>query len=97
MTSRRTNKFADLMSAAREPEEPPMAESGPSAQAAPATATADQAEMLPAESSRRGRPATGKRSNPDYEQVTAYIRRETNRQARIALLQEGNTRDFSDL
>ena len=45
---------------------------------------------------RKGRPK-GKRSNPDYEQVTAYIKKETYRQIRIALLEQDNTKDFSEL
>lgn len=39
----------------------------------------------------------GKRSDPDYEQVSAYIRKETYRQVKIALLQEEEKRDFSEL
>jgi hypothetical protein len=39
----------------------------------------------------------GKRSDPDYEQVSAYIRKETYRNVKIALLQEEEKRDFSDL
>jgi hypothetical protein len=46
---------------------------------------------------RRGRPAIGKRSDPNFEQVTAYIRRNTYQGIKIALLQEGDKRDFSDL
>lgn len=38
---------------------------------------------------------SGKRSNPDFEQVTAYIRRNTYRQVKIALVHEG--REFSEL
>jgi hypothetical protein len=45
---------------------------------------------------RRGRPA-GKRSDPDYEQVTAYIRKHTHKDVKIALLQEGQGREFSEL
>lgn len=45
---------------------------------------------------RKGRPK-GKRSNPDYEQVTAYIKKETYRQIRIALLQQSDAKDFSEL
>jgi hypothetical protein len=43
-----------------------------------------------------GRPS-GKRSDPSFEQVTAYIRRDTYRAAKIALLQEGRRRQFSEL
>ena len=44
--------------------------------------------------SKRGRPK-GKRSDPDYEQVTAYIKKETYRSTKIALLQQGEVQDFS--
>lgn len=44
----------------------------------------------------RGRPK-GKRSNPDFEQVTAYIRKRTHQEVKIALLQEGEDREFSEL
>jgi hypothetical protein len=44
----------------------------------------------------RGRPK-GKRSDPAFEQVTAYIRKETYLQIKMALLQEGTDRDFSQL
>jgi hypothetical protein len=44
----------------------------------------------------RGRPR-GKRSDPAFEQVTAYIRKETYLQIKMALLQEGSDRDFSQL
>ncbi len=45
---------------------------------------------------KRGRPK-GKRSDPDYEQVTAYIRKDTHASIKIALLQEGQKREFSQL
>lgn len=45
---------------------------------------------------KRGRPK-GKRSDPDYEQVTAYIRKDTHASIKIALLQEGQKREFSEL
>ena len=45
---------------------------------------------------KRGRPL-GKRSNPDFEQVTAYVRSQTYRQTKIALLQQDQLEDFSEL
>lgn len=45
---------------------------------------------------RRGRPK-GKRSNPDFEQVTAYVRKQTHQAVKIALLQEGQDQEFSEL
>ncbi|MBE9196093.1 hypothetical protein IQ219_12430 [Synechocystis sp. LEGE 06083] len=50
----------------------------------------------PAESQAKAK-TKGKRSDPDYGQVSAYIRKETYRNVKIALLQEAEKRDFSDL
>ena len=47
------------------------------------------------EKKKRGRP-TGKRSNPDYVQVTAYIPQALYTEVKIALLREGGG-EFSDL
>jgi hypothetical protein len=44
----------------------------------------------------RGRPK-GKRSDPSFEQVTAYIRKDTYLKVKMSLLQEGGDRDFSDV
>jgi hypothetical protein len=44
----------------------------------------------------RGRP-TGKRTDPDYSQVTAYIRKSTHHGVKLRLLQEGQGREFSEL
>ena len=44
----------------------------------------------------RGRPP-GKRSDPDFEQITAYIRKQTHHGVKIALLQEGKGQEFSEL
>lgn len=44
----------------------------------------------------RGRPA-GKRSNGEYAQVTAYIRRDTHLAVKQALLTDGGTKEFSEL
>lgn len=43
-----------------------------------------------------GRPK-GKRSNPDYTQVTAYIRQDTYKDIRVLLLQRGDGQEFSEL
>ena len=45
---------------------------------------------------KRGRPA-GKRSDAEFTQVTAYIRKDTHRKAKIKLLEEGQGREFSEL
>ncbi len=45
---------------------------------------------------RRGRPA-GKRTDPEYSQVTAYIRKSTHHAVKVRLLQQGEGREFSEL
>jgi hypothetical protein len=45
---------------------------------------------------RMGRPP-GKRSNPEYEQVTSYIRRDTYQAVQVALIQSGKKRQYSEL
>jgi hypothetical protein len=57
----------------------------------------DEEPPHPASARRRGRPAGGKRNDPDYEQVTAYIRRDIYRRVKIALLQEDQKTEFSQL
>ena len=44
---------------------------------------------------RRGRPP-GKRSHPDFEQITAYIRKDTHHAVKIVLLKNGR-KEFSEL
>jgi hypothetical protein len=48
------------------------------------------------EASARGR-RHGKRRDPAFEQVTAYIRRDTHHAVKLAILKEGTNRQFSDL
>lgn len=45
---------------------------------------------------KRGRPPA-KRSDPDFVGLTTYVRRDTHTQAKIALLQEGQGRELSEL
>ena len=45
---------------------------------------------------KRGRPPA-KRSDPDFVGLTTYVRRETHTRAKIALLQEGEGRELSEL
>ena len=58
--------------------------------------TAPAPVAMPTKPRGRGRPR-GKRSDPDFDQVTAYIRKHTHQGAKIALLQEGRGREFSEL
>jgi hypothetical protein len=45
---------------------------------------------------KRGRPS-GKRSDTEYVQTTAYIHKDTHRNVKIALLKSGADQDFSEL
>jgi len=59
------------------------------------TKAVPQPEPAPEEPKRRQRKATGKRSDPNYIQVGAYIPKELNKEVKRALVDyEG---DFSDL
>jgi hypothetical protein len=62
-----------------------------------ATKKEERAQEVTLATPKRGRPAKGKRSNPDFEQVTAYIRKRTHADVKIALLREGQKREFSAL
>ncbi len=41
--------------------------------------------------------SVGKRSDPNFEQVTAYLRKETYQAVKIKLLRQGKNRGFSEL
>lgn len=81
-----SSKFRSILDVAkgREPEPEPAA-----AQASPPS-------PAPPEAPRRGRPP-GKRSDPTYSQVTAYIPEDLHRKVKIALLVEAQGREFSQL
>ena len=50
--------------------------------------------LTPAKAEKR---QTGKSSNPDYAQVLTYIKRDTHRAVKKALLDDAANRDLSDL
>ena len=58
-------------------------------------------EPEPAASDRQanppGRPDNGKRSDPEYAQVSAWVRKYTHRQVKIKPLTKADERDFSEL
>ena len=83
----KSNRFAGLMKARQSDEAIPP----------------DETSRAPAENnyshtvSARGRPRNGKRSNPDYKQISALIRKDTHRSVVRILLDDGESRDVSDL
>lgn len=42
-------------------------------------------------------PPRGKKGHPDYNQVTIYLKKQTQNKAKIAMLQAQDERDFSEL
>lgn len=68
---------------------------GPGKKARKAT-KGDKAQAAEAEPRRRGRPS-GKRSDPDYVGFTTYIRKDTHHDVKVALLQEKEGRELSEL
>ena len=110
------SKFKELMAQARQRETETNDQGEQSVQNPPTNATSASTEdnssvispdsaSTEAPSSRgRGRPtgsAGGKRSHPDYEQVSAYLPRQTYREVKLALLQnevtDGAKQEFSTL
>ncbi len=66
--------------------------------AAPTQDDATQAPVPLSDNSRvRGRPATGKRSNPDWKLYSHFLRKNTQRAAVAKLQAEDDGRDLSDV
>jgi hypothetical protein len=76
-----TSKFKGILDRAKERDPVMAAEEPPPPSPAP---------------KKRGRPS-GKRSDEDYVQVTAYIHKDTHLDVKIALLKSGKGKDFSEL
>ncbi len=67
-----------------------------------AAASATQSAPVPdsardASTVKRGRPRNGKRSDPNFTQITAYISKKTHQDVKVALLREGDGRELSEL
>jgi hypothetical protein len=100
------SKFKGILDAAkgREPEPEPENQSQETEIQLPEVQQPEKVERKPVaqlqtEPPKRGRPKA-KRSDPDYEQVTAYIKRNTHTAVKIELLkdsQNGEKREFSEL
>lgn len=93
-----SNKFREIIDAKRREEgsdelRPPEEEV---LSTAPAPAAHGSLVTQETGAPKRGRPVKGaKRNNPDYEQVTAYIKRQTYKQVKIRLIEED--KEFSEL
>ena len=84
-----SSKFKGILDRAKS-REPESVEDNAPLPPSPAPAAADTAPK------KRGRPS-GKRSDADYVQVTAYIQKDTHREVKIALLKSSDGLDFSEL
>ena len=83
-----SSKFKGILQQAKEREaEAPVIEEAPPPSPAPPAGRPEK---------KRGRPS-GKRSDADYVQVTAYIQKDIHRETKIALLKSGDGKDFSEL
>lgn len=86
------SKFKNILDAANQPPEPEtVKKKTKTIKKSPPLIVDEKPEPV-----KKGRPK-GKRSNPDFEQVTAYVRSKTYRQTKIALLQQEELEDFSEL
>jgi hypothetical protein len=81
-------KFSALAELHRQPSEAEAPE--------PVVASVPQAAEPQAEKG-RGRPATGKRSNPDWKLYSHFLKRQTQRAAVARLQAEDSERDLSDV
>ena len=82
-----SSKFKGILERAKEREPEADMEVAAPPSPAPAATPSDK---------KRGRPS-GKRSDTEYTQVTAYIHESTHREVKIALLKSGSKQDFSEL
>ena len=103
MTSRFKGIFEARQKEAEEPVEEtpppspaPVEKPEPKAKRPEKPAEAKHTSNSSAPPKRRGRPS-GKRSDSEFGQVTAYIRKETHLAVKMALLKEGGEREFSEL
>lgn len=97
------SSFKNILKTHKEAQEHPVEEPTPPSPApASAPAAAESVKLRrPADGpaatrKKRGRPS-GKRSDSEFNQVTAYIRKDTHLGVQMLLLKEGKVRDFSEL
>lgn len=84
-------KFSALAELHRQPSEMEVSEAAAVVSAPP------QIAMPQAVEKGRGRPATGKRSNPEWKLYSHFLKRQTQRAAVARLQAEDSERDLSDV
>ena len=92
------SKFKGILDHAkgRTAEAPETPEEEPSAAAPVVAPPPSPAPAAEPQAKKRGRPS-GKRSDPDCVQVTAYINKHRHQAAKMELLKDGGSQDFSEL
>jgi hypothetical protein len=90
------SKFNNILKAAQEREKEKPVEKSVGKPKEKAEVKSDSPTEPSPPPQKRGRPK-GKRSHPDYEQVTAYIKKKTYKQTKIALLEQEEVENFSEL
>jgi hypothetical protein len=90
------SRFTDVMNAARTREQEAQQPEGGAVQGQPVLPANVPVPQRPAPA-KRGRPATGKRNDPNYEQVAAYIPKDLNKRVKMRLLETNRPREFSEL
>lgn len=78
-------------------EEPAVAAVETNPEVALVTPPAPQPSLAQSTKTINMQPNRGKKGHPDYNQVTIYLKKETQNNAKIALLQARDERDFSEL
>ena len=91
MSEGKRSKFQGLFDAARARPETDAETPAPESQPAPQPEAAERDQPKAADRPR------GKRSDPAYEQISAYVRKQTYRDVKIALLLHHGGQDVSDL
>lgn len=83
-------KFAALAELHRHPLEAEVADAAPESPQSPPPTLYETGKV-------RGRPATGKRSNPDWKLYSHFLKKRTQRAAAARLQAEDTGRDLSDV
>jgi hypothetical protein len=87
------SKFAGIRRA-KSPEPDPI--TGDSSTQKSENSDTQQSELSDTRLKQKGRPR-GKRSDPSFEQVTAYIPKDLYRRVKMRILETGSDQDFSEL
>jgi len=92
-----TNKFKGVFDAAKQREAAPKLVEVLAPAADELAAKESRAKEILRSADRGSRKRLGKRSDPDYELTSVFLRKELYSEVRIRLLREGRPKEFSEL